>query len=122
MIYCVDKNNYPKEGKFLEEISYKDENDFEWRIARIDNGLMVIYLGDEYFSNDTFQCVVSSQEHISIKNTKCVFFKDASFETFCEIRDIIKNGYTDDIWESFETLFVERFKNNKDILESEKIN
>jgi hypothetical protein len=37
MIYAVTPQKYPQ--NFIEEIKYKDENDFEWRIARVENGL-----------------------------------------------------------------------------------
>ena len=121
MIYSVSKETYPKEGQFIEEISYKDENEFEWRIARIENGFMVRYFGDPYFKDSTFKCESSTGKLIRINNTGCIFFKGADFETFCEIRDILKNGWTDEIWETFEELFNERIKHDEGLLESEII-
>jgi len=41
MIYCVAPELYPKEEHRLEELVYKDQNNFEWRIARIKSGLMI---------------------------------------------------------------------------------
>jgi hypothetical protein len=121
MIYCIPIENYPKENQFLEELSYKDENSFEWKIARVENGLIVKYFGDEYFKNSTFEIELKSGKWIRIKNTNCIFFKDSDFEDFCNIRDILKNGYTDEIWETFNDLFTERFENCLDILVCERL-
>ena len=38
-----------------------------------------------------------------------------------EVRNIIKIGYTDDIWETFEELFTERFEHDRGMLESEMV-
>ena len=105
----------------LEEISYIDENMQKWRIARVRNGFMVRYFGNEYFKENTFECALPSGEYMRVKNTNCIFFEDANFETFCHVRNVLKNGYTDDIWETFEELFIERFKHDKRFLESEII-
>jgi ribosomal protein S17E len=37
------------------------------------------------------------------------------------VRDTLKNGFTDDIWETFTELFTERFEHDLRILDSEKI-
>ena len=47
------------------------------------------------------------------------YFKDTDFEAFCEVRDILKNGWTDEIWETFEELFNERVKHDAGLLEFE---
>lgn len=105
----------------MEEISYIDENDFEWRIARIKNGFMVRYYGDEYFSPNTFDCELKSGKTVRIRNTRCIFFQDESFEAFCEMRDILKNGWTDEIWDCLEGFFTERFEHDLGVIESEII-
>ena len=138
-------SNDIKKGMCIEELSYKDENNFEWKIARIKNGFMVRYFGEEYFKQKTFECELSNGEWVRVKNTNCIFFQNVDFETFCEVRDIIKIGYTDDffqnvdfetfcdvrdiikigytddIWETFEQLFTERFEHDKGMLESEMV-
>lgn len=119
MIYAVDPKTYPQAPHFIEELIYKDENDFEWRIARIKNGFMVKYFGPDYFKDSTFECITSKNKHVRVKNTNCIFFQDSAFETFCLMRDILNNGYTDDIWEALEELFTERFECSDEILESE---
>jgi len=121
MIYCVPIENYPTEKMFVEELYYKDENGFEWRIARIQNGFMVRYFGDDYFKENTFECELKSGETVRVNNTNCIFVEDVDFDTFCEVRDIIKEGYTDEIWETFEEMFTERFECDRGMLESEMI-
>lgn len=121
MIYCIPSKDYPNKEQFIEELEYKDENDFIWKIARIENGFIIKYFGDEYFKDNTFECELLSGNWISINNTNCIFFKDADFDAFCEMRDILKNGYTDDIWDTLNDFFTERFNQNEDILECEKI-
>ena len=43
MIYCLKPEMYPTPEKTIEEIIYRDENDFEWKIARVENGFFVKY-------------------------------------------------------------------------------
>ena len=121
MIYCVPIENYPKNGQFIEEHTYKDENDFEWRVARIKNGFMVRYFGTPYFQDNRFDCDLPNGQNIQIKNTNCIFFQDTGFETFYHVRQILQNGYTDDIWETFTELFTERFEHDLGLLESEML-
>lgn len=119
MIYCIPFENYPNEGQFIEQSRYFDQNGFEWNIARVQNGFMVRFFGDLYFKEKYFICELSMGITITVKNTNCIFFKDGSFETFCEVRNILKEGYTDDIWEAFQEFFKERFECCIDILECE---
>lgn len=120
MIYCIEEKDYPtKESWRSEELIYKDENDFEWRIARVENGFMVRYFGDKYFKEKWFICEVRGKE-IYINNTNCLFIQDTSFDTFYLIREIIKEGFTDDIWETFREMFEERLINDEGTLESEQ--
>jgi hypothetical protein len=119
MIYAIKPEHYPEPEQRLEELTYKDENDFEWRISRINNGFIVKYFGDSYFKEKFFCCQLKSDQIVRVNNTNCIFFQDASFETFCIVRDILKNGFTDDIWECFEEFFTERFEHDKGMIESE---
>lgn len=119
MIYCLKPETYPNPEQTIEEIIYKDENDFEWRIARVKNGFFVKYFGDPYFRDPYFSCDLKGGKHILINNTNCIFINDNQFDTFEEIRNLIKMGYTDDIWEKFEEMFVKRFAYNNELLESE---
>ena len=119
MIYCIPFENYPNAGQFIEQSRYFDKNGFEWNIARVQNGFMVRYCGDSYFKEIMFHFEMNDGSIVKIKNTNCIFYQDASFDTFCEVRNIIKEGYTDDIWECFQDLFKERFENCRDILECE---
>lgn len=119
MIYCVKTEMYPTPEKCIEEISYRDGNDFEWKIARVENGFFIKYFGEEYFKETYFSCNLKNGDHILINNTNCIFVKDSDFETFANFRDIVKIGYTDDIWESIEELFAERFEHDRGLLESE---
>lgn len=119
MIYCLNPNEYPKPDQIIEEISYRDENDFEWKIIRVNNGFFVTYLGNAYFKENTFSCHTSRNGCFLIRNTNLIFFKCTDFDTFVEVRNVIKIGYTDDIWETFEELFTERLEHDQTILESE---
>ena len=121
MIYCLDSEIFPNARQALEYISYKDENDFEWEIARVENGFFVKYLGEPYFKDTYFSCDLKSGEHVLVNNTNCIFIQDTDFETFAEVRNVIKIGYTDDIWEVFQEMFEERLDHDKRLLESEII-
>lgn len=119
MIYCINQDSYPKE--FIEELIYKDENGFEWHIRRTENGLFIRYFGEEYFQDKYFDCKLQNGNSMLINNTNCIFIQDCEFETFAEIREVLKNGYTDEIWEVFEEMFAERFDHCLDLNEWEKI-
>lgn len=119
MIYALWPDAYPKDNQFIEEHSYRDENDFEWRICRVNNGFFVKYFGDSYFKEKFFCCTTSKDKLHKVNNTNCIFFQDASFDTFCDMRNILMNGFTDDIWDSIIEFFTERFEHDPGIVESE---
>ena len=119
MIYCLSPSDYPTIDKQIEELIYIDENGFEWKIARVKNGFFVKYFGDDYFRESYFNCELPNGKTILINNTNCIFIQDTDFETFAEMRTILKNGYTDDIWETFEEMLEERFLHDLSLLESE---
>lgn len=121
MIYSVSIDMYPKKGQYIEELSYTDENSFEWKIARIKNGFMVRYFGEKYFSESRFCIDLKSGESIQVLNTNCIFFQDADFDDFCNMRNILKTGFTDDIWDSIKDLFQARFECDLGLIESEMI-
>ena len=121
MVYCLDLKLYPIKNQFIEEIKYKDENDLEWRIARVQNGFFVRYFGHDYFCENSFDCQIDSGKTIRVKNTNCIFFQDANFETFCEMRNILKTGWTDDIWESIQDFLTIRLQQSTGLIESEII-
>ena len=119
MIYCLSPESYPKSKQIIEEISYRDENDYEWKIARVKNWFYVKYFGEPYFKETYFSCDLKNGEHILINNTNCIFINDTEFETFAEVRNVIKIGYTDEIWETFQEMFEERLEHDIRLLESE---
>ena len=121
MIYCLKPEMYPTTEKIVEEITYRDENNFEWKIARVENGFFVKYFGVDYFKDKYFSCDLSNGEHILINNTNCIFIQDNDFETFAEVRNVLKIGYTDEIWEVFQEMFEERFEHDKSINEWEDV-
>ncbi len=121
MIYCIEPKLYPDKDNYIEELIYKDQNDLEWRIARVRNGFMVRYFGHEYFKENVFSGELKNGRYFKIKNTNCIFFENSEFDTFCDVRDALITGYTDDIWELFEDLFIERFNISSAIIESEII-
>ena len=53
MIYCLKPELYPTPEQTLEEISYRDENDFEWKIARVENEFSAMYFGKDYLKIST---------------------------------------------------------------------
>lgn len=119
MIYCLNPEMYPKEESIIESLSYRDENDFKWTLARVDTGFFIRYLGDSYFRENYFRGELPNGEHVTIKNTNCIYVKDSSFDTFYQFREIIKKGWTDDIWEWIEDCFQLRFNEDSNLLESE---
>lgn len=121
MIYLLDEKLYPSKGLYIEEHEYKDENDFIWKIARVENGFFVRYFGDPFFS-ETFFSIEVKGKMFNVFNTKNIFFQDSSFESFYEFREILKNGYTDDIWDSVSELLQERFSHDEGMLKSEICN
>jgi hypothetical protein len=120
MIYCVEPSIYPDAPELhIEEITYQDENDFEWRIARVQNGFFVRYFGHSYFMEPSFICELPSGKEIRLRNTGCLFIQDTSLETFSDMRTVLKNGFTDDIWETLEEMLTERLTHDPRITVAE---
>jgi len=120
MIYCVEPSIYPDAPELhIEEIMYQDENNFEWRIARVQNGFFVRYFGHSYFMERYFICELPSGKEIRIRNTGCLFIQDTSIETFSEVRNVLKTGFTDDIWETLEEMLTERLTHDPRITVAE---
>ncbi len=118
MIYSTEIEKFPNEGQYLEIHSYQDENDFEWKIARVENGFFVAYFGDAYFKDSSFWLEVNDK-NLTLKNTGCFFIQNTSFDAFYDFRTILKEGWTDDIWESIGELLTERLVNDAGLMECE---
>lgn len=110
MIYLVPMTHFPSPEKAIETLSYNDDNGYEWRIARVERGFFLAYFGSKYFMETYLDVCITPTKNKIIINTGCFVFKDADFETFCIIRDILKNGCTDDIWEALEEALEERLR------------
>lgn len=110
MIYCVNLEKISSINEILEEIYYHDLNDFKWQIIRIKSGFYIRYCGDNYFMPKEFICNLSNNKCISIINTNCIFINTNDFDIFLQVRDNIKNNYTDDIWELIECMFEDRLE------------
>jgi len=121
MIYCVSPDIYPKGDQVLEEITYNDQNGFDWKIARVLNGFFIRYFGPEYFAEEIFIVELNNGDEVRIKNTRCIFWQSNSFDDFCNWRDILREEYTDDIWDSIHDALKERFLHSGGLLESEII-
>jgi hypothetical protein len=122
MIYCVEPSICPDAPEsYIEEITYQDENDFEWRIARVQNGFFVRYWGHPYFMEPSFICQLPTGEEIRLRNTGCLFIQDTSLETFSEIRNMLKTGFTDEVWETFEEMLIERLMHDPRITVAEML-
>lgn len=107
MIFFIDPKDYPAPNVTIEEVQYTDQNGFSWLVARIVDGTVIHYTGDKYFS-DKFLEVECAHGFIRVKNTGCIFVKDISFGVFYELREILKSGYTDEIWDAFSQIFSTR--------------
>ena len=118
MIYSVDKSLFPSDTQSLELHSYLDENGFEWKISRVDNGFFLIYLGHDYFKESTFDIEIED-ESFFIKNTGCFFIQDESFDTFYHFIKLLIDGFTDEIWDSIEEFITDRIKYGGGITEYE---
>ena len=81
MIYSTEIEKFPNAEQYLECHSYQDENDFEWKIARVQNGFFVAYFGDSYFKETYFDLEVNGKNKL-LANSGCFFIQDESFETF----------------------------------------
>ncbi len=118
MIHCLNKKKYPTRDQSIGESVHYDMNGLGWHISRVLNGFFVRFTGDEYFIEDTFICRVNGAD-IWIRNTNCLFINDQRFEAFDTFRQIIKNGYTDEIWETIAGIFEDRLNKSTELLPSE---
>ena len=118
MIYSTEIEKFPNSEQYLECHSYQDENNFEWKIARVQNGFFVAYFGDPYFKETYFSLEVNGK-HKLLANSGCFFIQDEDFETFYEFRTILKEGWTDDIWDSIGEFLTERLSHDDGLMECE---
>lgn len=118
MIYSFEIKDFPKSGQYTERLTYKDENDCEWVIARVENGFFVAYFGHEYFKEKYFSLEVHG-ESLMIVNTGCFFVQNTDFDAFYDFREILTNGFTDDIWEAIGDFITERLKQDSGLVACE---
>lgn len=119
MIYCIPK---PEAIEPIEEVSFRDENNFEWVVTRVDKGMWLEYKGPIYFSPTKFWIELEDREKtITILNLRTFFIKDSSFEAYDELRNLINSEFTDDIWEAIEASLKERLLENELLLNDEII-
>lgn len=118
MIYSTEIEKFPNKEQYLECHSYQDENDLEWKIAMVENGFFVAYFGDSYFKDTHFDLSVNGKG-LLLLNSGCFFIKNSDFDTFYEFRNILKNGFTDDIWDSIGELLTERLIQDDGLMKCE---
>lgn len=116
MIYAVEKEN--KIANNLESVIYKDQSGLSWHVQRTEAGLYVSYLGPKDLMPKYFECKVNGR-YIYLKNTNLILFQATDLDSYCHIRTIIKDGFIDQIWDVFTSLFVSRLKINPTILQTE---
>lgn len=120
MIYSMPIEKFPNTEQYQECHTYQDENDFDWKIARVQNGFFVAYFGDPYFKDKYFDLEVNGKSKLLL-NSGCFFIQDTDFDTFYEFRTILKEGWTDDIWESIGEFLSERLENDDGLMECEVV-
>ena len=125
MFYSVDISSFPLGNEIIN--TYRDQNDLEWKIATVDDGIYIGYFGDEHFK-DTYLEVKFLNTNAILTNTGCFFIgkkdlkdDDQMFEVFVENRDMIKENYTDDIWEMISQEVSDRISKTGIILDCELI-
>lgn len=115
MIYAV---NIEQKGENLESVIYKDKSGLSWHVQRTEVGLFVSCLSPKSLIPKNFECKVN-KKLVFIRNTNCIFIEATDLETFCHIRNIIKDGYINQIWDVFTSFFTSRLKMNPIILQTE---
>ena len=118
MIYSTEIEKFPNEEQYLECHSYLDENDFEWKIARVQNGFFVAYFGDPYFKDKYFDLEIKGKGKLLL-NSGCFFVQNEDFDVFYEFRTILKEGCTDDVWDSIGEFLTERLTHDDGLMECE---
>jgi len=118
MIYSVLPSSIPQDT--IQRIcEVKDLNYFTWNIVILSDKFYIRYLGISYFSEITLTVTKPSGESLQIKNHNCFLIPEVTELEVNNYIKLISTNYTDNIWESFEEIFTERFKSNDELLESE---
>jgi hypothetical protein len=121
MIFCIEPKEFPKPTLILETIELRDQNDFIWQIDRIKEGFFIRFMGDAYFAESFFSCELETGEHVLVNNTNCLYVYNSEFEAYEDVRNVITNLYTDDVWEAFTSFFTLRLNFFRELLESEEV-
>lgn len=119
MIYSAEIKDFPDSEKSSEISVYNDQNGTEWRFAMVKNGFFIGYFGDDYFKEKEFEIDDGDKIHY-INNTGCFFVKTLDFDVYYEFRNIVNEGFTDDIWEAIEEFIQLRFELSGVIMTCEK--
>lgn len=116
MIYAVEKEDKVHEN--IESFVYQDRSGLSWHVQRTEVGLYISYLGPKNLIPRYFECKVNGNV-LLIRNTNFIHIRDTDFETFFKIRNIIIDGFIDQIWSVFASFFTSRLKLNPVILQTE---
>lgn len=102
----LDKNESIEIFNELNKEEIYDLNDELWNIYT-ENGYpscIIEYAGDKYFKRSLFCIRVFEEDECEyIKNTGCILIAHPNL-SLTKIKNLIRKNYTDDIWDSMESL------------------
>ena len=122
MIYSMPIEDFPQEGQYHCCYSHNDMNRQEWKIAIVPNGFILGYFGKEYLKQNNLLILFEGEpESKLINNTGCFFWQTKDLDVYSSIRDILRNGFTDDVYQMIKECLAERLLNDPGLVECEII-
>jgi len=118
MIYSLSKEGFPEKEQCHE---YNDQDGVLWKLAVVDNGFILGYFGDDYFAPKYFFINFNLWGRM-INNSKCFFFNSKELDLFINIRTIIQDGSTNQIWQVIQSLIQTRLEEDAGYLTPVEIN
>ena len=120
MIYVIPISAYPKKRSlYIEKSNYIDLSNNSWTITRVYNGFFVRFWGDIPESYKIYACDYGLFKKANITNTGLLFVENDSFDTFCDMRDVIINNNTETIFDVFIHLLSLRLTLENSLLDCE---
>lgn len=111
MIYCISKKDIPT--KVLEKQNFQDLSGSNWIIHRTENNLYLELNKESKI--ESFRVVVNRKRCYNILNRNCFKFNKASFDIYCDIRDLIHNSSTTGMFEAIKEFLSIRFTKEENV-------
>ena len=114
------EQEYRPDLPLIEDVWIEDQNEWRWRMENYGSILVLSFHGDSHFFENLIS-VTTDDKHFMVRNTNRIVFTGVDADDYFELRDLIINGYTDEVWEAIEVKLYQRLNKEPKLLQSEEV-